>query len=851
MTSNDAVRLQSLFAAALDMPEAVRAEFLERECVGDPELLRELLDLLAADAQLAGMTARAAFDAGRLLADEVALIGQRIGVYEIDRALGRGGMGSVYLAHRVDGSVEQQVAIKVVRRELLASNAVARFHLERQVLASLRHPNIAVLFDAGELADHSPYAVMEYVDGETITAYADARALDIGQRIALFLKVCDAVAFAHRNLVVHRDLKPNNVLVTFAGEPKLLDFGIAKPLASVIGTTPVFETADAHRFFSPHNAAPEQLRNEPITLACDVYGLGTLLYELLTGNVPLDLCGCSPGEAERRILHDDPKPPSENFAESLSVEIRRERAGDLRGDLDAIILKCLRKPADARYATVEQLVDDLRAWSEGFPVAARRGGSGYRFRRFIGRHRFAFAALGAVLLIGGAGAISWWTQYRATVVQQSRADQMTTLIMQSIEAADPGGGNAKDMKVRDLFDRIIERAANVPNAQMDEQHVRLLVTLSEIQTRIGLPERALQVLEKVQLSQWSDEVQELVLHARVEAMYLLDQRAEAMQLVDIALPLARDPDRIVEWKLTKSQIHNAQGEAEAALAILDTLEPPAMPAKLRHKTLVTLAGVHMVTGEFEQAEREIEAVLEEQTRLFGPEYPELWRTYDVLNTLGIEKGDWDLCQTAIQSMLALAEKLYSRNSMRYAQTLLKQAGLASWREDYDASLKSSLEALDIMQPLVGNSHPDVATLHFNISGAYEGKDDLPNTLHHLHEAIEGAERAFLHSDRRLLFFRVVYATKLAQAGRFADALACATRAKQDAERYPELLESPHYPLSKLAMAVATHALRPTPETTKILAETYAAVAALDFQSQAVVIRGMLAKLVEQQGIAAP
>jgi tetratricopeptide (TPR) repeat protein len=440
-------------------------------------------------------------------------------------------------------------------------------------------------------------------------------------------------------------------------------------------------------------------------------------------------------------------------------------------------------------------------------------------------------------------------------VQQSRADRMTTLIMEAIAAADPEGGNAKDMKVRDLFDRIIERAAKVPAARTDEQHLRLLVTLSEIQTRIGLPERALQVLEGVQLAPWSDEDRELVLHARVEAMYPLGRYAEALKLIDIAFPLVRDGNRRIEWKLTQSRILYAQGEPEAALAILETLDPSAMPMKLRHETLVSIARIHSMTGEFVKAEGEINAVLEEQIRMFGPDYPKLRETYEVLYGVGLEKKgmDLDLSDSAIQRMLELTEKLYSRDSKPYADTLLKQAALLSWRGQSNASLKTSLEALEIMKRVVGDAHPDVAVLHFNISGAYNDMGDAPNTMRHLHEAVEVGNRALLPSDQKLLFFRGVHAAMLAETGEFAEALTRAGRARQDAERFPVLLDNPWYPISVLTEAIAAHAVKPTPETAEKLKSTYARIAAIEFQPPmpANALRGMLAKIVEKQGLAGP
>ncbi len=319
MTSMDFNLVKHWFEQLADLAEPERTQFLREHPDIDDDTRYHLMQLLNADVQLAGHTARSAIKSTGLPALDDSMIGQRIGAYTLDRSLGRGGMGSVFLAHRADGSIEQQVAIKIVRPEVLDQHTIARFHLERQVLALLKHPNIATLLDTGALDDGSPYVVMEYIEGESITTHANAREIGVRARLELFLKVCDAVALAHRNLIVHRDIKPGNVLVTTEGQPKLLDFGIAKPMLGVIDAIDIQDTTGAQRFFSPHNAAPEQLRDGPITPACDVYGLGALLYELLTGNKVLDLTGLAPGEMEQKVLHEDPRPPSQNMAIDSNV----------------------------------------------------------------------------------------------------------------------------------------------------------------------------------------------------------------------------------------------------------------------------------------------------------------------------------------------------------------------------------------------------------------------------------------------------------------------------------------------------------------------------------------------------
>ena len=345
---------------------------------------------------------------------------KQIGNYKIVREIGRGGMGAVYLAERED--FRQMVALKVIKRGMDTDEIVKRFRRERQVLASLNHRFIARLLDGGTTEKDLPFFVMEYVEGLPITEFCDRKKLNIEQRLELFRKVCSAVAYAHQNLIVHRDLKPSNILVTENGEPKLLDFGISKLLASdTFFDTTVEQTAEYLRLMTPEYASPEQIRGERITTASDIYSLGVLLYELLSGHRPLKLKNRPTGEIIKIISEREPSAPSTaaltaeevikgDTKEILSPETIADARGDkperlkrkLSGDLDNIVLMSLRKEPDFRYESVEQFSEDLRRHLEGLPVLARPGGFGYRAEKFIRRNRttviFASAALLAVLI---------------------------------------------------------------------------------------------------------------------------------------------------------------------------------------------------------------------------------------------------------------------------------------------------------------------------------------------------------------------------------------------------------------------------------------------------------------------
>lgn len=379
MTGNPFLRLKQIFNTLIELPENEREGYLDAQSGIDDEMRRQLEDLLRADGRHANATTRRAMDAKAT--SPSGWIGQKIGGFRIERVLGHGGMGNVFLAQRVDGGAVQQAAIKTLHAWRLDSAGLARFRLEGQVLALLQHPNIAMLHDLGELSDGAPYVIMEYVRGTPLLEFQREHNLDVQNTLQLFLLICEAVSYAHRNLVVHRDIKPSNILVDQNGMPKLLDFGIAKPLVDRLGNIDIEKTGTAQQYFSLRNVAPEQLLGQKITVACDVYGLGTLLYEMVSGHPAHDLDGLAPAQAQRRVIEEEPLPPSRRAA--------APEAKQLRGDLDAITAKALRKNPQQRYRSVDEFAADVRRHLRGYPVDAREGTGFYRATRFFHRHRTA------------------------------------------------------------------------------------------------------------------------------------------------------------------------------------------------------------------------------------------------------------------------------------------------------------------------------------------------------------------------------------------------------------------------------------------------------------------------------
>jgi serine/threonine protein kinase/tetratricopeptide (TPR) repeat protein len=429
--SNRWEQINHIFHAALELEPDERASFLDRECAGDESLLTEVVSLIENDQQTDSFIERATCEAAMLASEDEQpdLAGRHIGPFKVIRRISQGGMGAVYLAARADGLYNRQVALKVIKPGMDTDFIIRRFRDERQILASLDHPNIAKLFNGGTTAYGLPYFVMEFIEGEPINEYCDNHKLNTKERLKLFCTVCSAVEHAHEKNVIHRDIKPANVLVTAEGAPKLVDFGIAKLLDPDWSGD---RTATALRLMTPDYASPEQVRGDPVTPASDVYSLGVLLYEMLTGHRPYRLKKHAPHEIERIICEQEPDRPSTiiNRIEVLphtesatpitltpeSVSETREGTPEklrrcLRGDLDSIVLKALRKEPEMRYSSVEEFSEDISRYLEGLPVNARKGTLSYRAGKFFRRHRAAMtsaALIGvSILMLAIAAALSY------------------------------------------------------------------------------------------------------------------------------------------------------------------------------------------------------------------------------------------------------------------------------------------------------------------------------------------------------------------------------------------------------------------------------------------------------------
>jgi len=449
-------RVKEIFAAALERDPSERTTYVDQACAADAALRNEVISLLEAHETAGGFIEQEAAQRIGLTsaAPSKDWIGRRLGPYRIVGEAGRGGMSQVFKAVRDDQQYEKQVAIKLLKPGLDTDSLLRRFRAERQILAQLSHPNIAHLLDGGATEDGAPYLVMEYIEGKPIDAYCDDRELGVTERIDLFRSLCSAVHYVHQHLMVHGDLKCGNVLVTDQGVVKLLDFGIAKLLGPATSSR---EEPRATTFLAltPEYASPEQVRGEPISTSSDVYSLGVLLYRLLSGDLPHKATGSTTWALAQQICELDPAPPSVTAVEATTGYGRF--ANTLRGDLDNIVLKALKKTPEERYPSAEQLAEDLRRYLRGVPVAARPDTTGYRVRKFAQRHRSAAvaAALFVVALLAGIVTTSW--QAHRADVERLRAErhlndvrELTSVYLSEVYDAVaylPGGTKARKLLV--------------------------------------------------------------------------------------------------------------------------------------------------------------------------------------------------------------------------------------------------------------------------------------------------------------------------------------------------------------------------------------------------------------------
>ncbi|PAP75629.1 serine/threonine-protein kinase [Rubrivirga marina] len=711
-----------------------RPAFVAEACDGDDALRLAVEDLLAFDER-----SHTLLDGGvGGLLDTAPPEVEAVGGYRVLHELGRGGMGVVYAAERVDGSFEKTVALKLVQSGKASEESARRFARERRVLARLDHAGIARLLDGGVTPDGRPYFIMERVDGEPITAYAAAHDLDLGARLALFLDACDAVAHAHRLLIVHRDLKPSNVFVTEdeTGVPhvKLLDFGIAKALDE--DDEDVLTRTGAA--LTPAYAAPEQVEGEPVTAATDVYALGVMLYELLVGRRPYSFPSRALAEVARVVRESQPTRPSTAVTPTSGTP-RPAASGawsappkTLRGDLDAIVLKALRKEPHRRYATAGELAADLRRHVEGRPVEARGDGLGYRTSRFVRRHRAGVAAAAAlvVALVGGAAAVLW--QARETAREATRANATLDYILGMFEAVDPVELEGGELRPADLLAPGLRQAAALDGqplvqASLLEGLGRLGVSLGEFALADSVLGRAVAVRRRVQGADHPDLAAPLTLLA--ESFTEQRRYDEAIKAGEEAVALLQDTDdgdRLARAQVTLGGVRYRRNDSAAAEVLYRSALDIADAPGLRVSALTGIGSV-LADDRPTDALRAYRQAVDLATASFGPGDP----------------------RTA-EALYGYAETLLATGDTARAATLHEEA-LRTYERAYGHGDYRTATSLYTLAVLYHTQRPDLAERHYR-------------------EALEAFERSTLDSDHLWTeYTRVALGGLLRQLGRPAEA----------------------------------------------------------------------------------
>lgn len=626
------VEAMRLFDQALEQPAHLRAAWLSAQDASATVRAR-VGELLAAAADADGFLDAPAMAHVSPLLPALPDRGDRVGAWRIERPLDAGGMGVVFLARRDDGHYEQQAAIKFVRSgDVTLSPArhadlLARFANERRLLARLEHPNIVRVLDGGSTDEGIPYLVMEYVDGIALTEYCDRHGFDVGARVAVFAKVCDAVQAAHRHLVVHRDLKPQNILVDGAGEPRLLDFGIARVLADTSNGT-AEATRTLLQAMTPAYASPEQMRHEPLTTASDVYSLGVVLYELLAGRRPYRLDGTSPAQSERIVCESVPPSLRRAIAEAGLPDVeRRQRVGRIGDDLERIVARALHKDPERRYGSAQALADDLRRHLDGLPVHAHPDTLAYRTAKFVRRHRVGSAAAAlAVLAVLSAAGIAF---RQAAQAKRAAADmaEVNGFLIDVLEVSNPYHSGS-ELTLADALDeaavKVDERFGTRPDLAVDIRFALGQSMLSRYRLEAGEAQLSRALAESESTFGRNDERSIRTLGAMASLRKEQDRFIEARALYDEAL------QRIEAGGLVRSELHStllndygvmhlieedyagARPLLEQSLAIGDAAQPTLTPAQ-RAQTLGNLAQAARGLGELDRADAlygEVEAIFE-------------------------------------------------------------------------------------------------------------------------------------------------------------------------------------------------------------------------------------------------
>ena len=819
------LRVEELFARASELEGEVRVAYLDEACRGDTELRDYILDLLRADPSFdvtvektIADTALRVFAADDSDADEMR--GEMIGPYRVERLLGACGMGMVYLAKRADDQFDQQVAIKLGRHRLVDPDTVLRLRNERQILADLDHPNIARLFDGGTTDDGVPYLVMEFIDGIRVDTYCDVHRLDLRQRLEIFQTICSAVHYAHQNLVIHRDIKATNILVAADGTPKLLDFGIAKLIDSAGQVTDGL-TREGAVIMTPTNAAPEQLLGAAVTTATDVYALGLLLYRLLSGYPAFETDGLTPTEFARAICQQDVVKPSlrlqqaqrsasrsmigegahalETLASDRRTNLSRLQR-QLRGDLDTIILKTLRKEPGRRYRSVIALADDIGLHLKSLPIVARSESWRYRASKFVRRHYAAVTAsvLGVAMLAAFSVVVS--VQNRNIARERDTAQEVSKFLEEIFNAQDPQEARGTKITADELLatgaERIEEDLDDRPEIQST-----LMGTIGRVYRTLGEIPLSVEMLEKALAQQIAiyGEDDRIVAATQNDLAQSLTQRADfsrARTLLESAKAtntreFGSGSKQVGENLRNLANLHNRSGDLERAqscieesIAIYTQLAANAeSDAQLYVESRIKLAAskatfarILQVKGDYDQTEALLLEAIDIVADTGLENHPATAYYLQNLGVLQRTKGDLDAARETLDRAVVTIRRVFDDKHDLLPATMVQQGIVYQLTGDLENAEIVLQEALRLRSTRRGERHPSVGYVLVILGILQHDKADLVAAEESLRRSLSIFDEAYDGDHQNTASALTELGAVMNSAGKPEDALVLLQRA---------------------------------------------------------------------------
>jgi serine/threonine protein kinase/tetratricopeptide (TPR) repeat protein len=679
-------KIQTLFHQAADVPETEQRTFLESRCADDPALVGEVIILLEEDARgfslLDGGVAEVAHQVLRAPTSAFEPL-KEFGPYRIVRAIGEGGMGTVYLAERED--LGSQVAIKILRDAWLSPARRELFATEQRTLAQLNHPSIARLYDADTSPDGSPFFVMEYVEGVPLTVYCDKNNCSIHGRLRLFRAVLEAVLYAHQHAVIHRDLKPSNVLVKNDETVRLLDFGIAKHVESVV--EPTAKTMTGLRLMTPAYAAPEQMRGEQVGIHTDVYSLGVMLYELLAGGLPFDVSNRTPAQVEKILTEQEALKPSAAAERNARLTQHQKTAISASksawADLDVLCLTAMHRDAQRRYRSVEALIRDIDHYLKGEPIEARPDTAAYRLRKFVTRNQRPVAAVAAILTLV-IGLVIFFTARlaiarNAALAEAARTQRIQKFMTNLFQGGDASAGPADSLRVVTLLDRGVQEAQSL-NAEPEIQ-AELYETLGTLYQKLGKLDQANTLLNA--------SLQER------KTLYGPDAAQVAESLV--ALGMLRDD---------QAQLPEAERMVREGLDMSKRHLPPNHPAVA--KATAALGRVLEDRGSYDESIKTLEEAVRLQSTK-GATTPEVASSLYELASTHFYAGHYDVSESLNERVLPMYRQIYGERHPRVADVLINLGAIKYDLGHYPEAEKYDREALDIVEGWYGKDNPETAS----------------------------------------------------------------------------------------------------------------------------------------------